>query len=280
MAETKVIGRVIFLIIFLSSAVSCAPTYMWHDIAADSHRTGVVPVTASNMPQALGYVDGGMYHAPSGEVFEEGTCTEKLAEILISAQPEVDYLKKVIAYSPRSMEKHRPQSELSNFTVDCMMEKVEEITGRKVDVGITNFGGIRCAVPKGDVILDDIVAMFPFKNNLVYVVTTGERLREIFADMVSRRVEVVGGVELIIKGGELMSFKVGGEDVVSDKLYGVASVDFLLKGGDGIFLADGAIEVVDTGMLIRDAILDKIGFLTAHGLPLEYHLDNRVIVVK
>lgn len=280
MAETKVIGRVIFLIIVLSSAVSCAPTYVWHDIAADSHRTGVKPVTSSNVDEALGYIEDGKYHAPSGRVFDNGTSTEELAEILLNAQPELAYLKKVIAYAPRTMGKDRPQSELSNFTVDCMMEKVEALTGLKVDVGIANFGGIRCAIPKGEVILDDIVAMFPFKNNLVYVQTSGRRLQEIFKDMVSRRVEVVGGVELVIKGTELVSLKIGGEKVEPDKLYGVASVDFLLKGGDKIYLAEGAVDVVDTGVLIRDAILDKINTLTAQGIPLEYHLDNRVTVLK
>jgi 2',3'-cyclic-nucleotide 2'-phosphodiesterase (5'-nucleotidase family) len=44
------------------------------------------------------------------------------------------------------------------------MAKVERLAGKKVHVGVGNFGGIRIDMPKGDIILDDMLSMFPFKN--------------------------------------------------------------------------------------------------------------------
>lgn len=259
----------------LCVVVGCSAGYSWSTIKVDAHRTGVKPATADNTKEALGYVVDGTYYAPSGRVYSEGS-TPELARILIDAQPEMASLKQVIAHAPKAMSSHYPQSELSNFAVDCIMEGVEELTGRKVDVGITNFGGIRCDIPQGDVLLDDIVSMFPFKNYLVYVQVDGKHLRRIFEDMASRKLQAVGGVEVVINGKKVESLKVGGEEVIDDKLYGIGSIDFLLNGGDKIHLGEGAVEVVRTGVLLRDCILKKVYALSEAGLPLEYHLDNRV----
>lgn len=261
----------------LCVVVGCSTGYSWSTIKVDAHRTGVKPATADNTKEALGYVQDGTYYAPSGRVYSEGS-TPELARILIDAQPEMASLKQVIAHAPKAMSVRYPQSELSNFAVDCIMEGVEELTGRKVDVGITNFGGIRCDIPQGDVLLDDIVSMFPFKNYLVYIQVDGKRLRRIFEDMASRNLQAVGGVEVVVNGKKLESLKVGGEEVRDDKLYGIGSIDFLLNGGDKIHLGEGAVEVVRTGVLLRDCILKKVYALSEAGLPLEYHLDNRVVI--
>ena len=278
MVKTKVIMKAAGLLsCALCVVVGCSAGYSWSTIKVDAHRTGVKSATADNTREALGYVQDGTYYAPSGRVYNEGS-TPELARILIDAQPEMASLKQVIAHAPKAMSSHYPQSELSNFAVDCIMKGVEKLTGRKVDVGITNFGGIRCDIPQGDVLLDDIVSMFPFKNYLVYVQVDGKQLRRIFEDMASRKLQAVGGVEVVINGKTVESLKVGGEEVRNDKLYGIGSIDFLLNGGDKIHLGEGAVEVVRTGVLLRDCILKKVYALSEAGLPLEYHLDNRVVI--
>ena len=62
------------------------------------------------------------------------------------------------------MEAYFPESALSNWFVDILMAKVEKLSGKKVDIGIANFGGIRVDMPQGDIILDDMLSMFPFKK--------------------------------------------------------------------------------------------------------------------
>lgn len=278
MVKTKVIMKAVGLLsCALCVVVGCSAGYSWSTIKVDALRTGVKPATADNTREAMGYVQDGTYYAPSGRVYSEGA-TPELARILIDAQPKMASLKQVIAHAPKAMSSHYPQSELSNFAVDCIMEGVEELTGRKVDVGIMNFGGIRCDIPQGDVLLDDIMSMFPFKNYLVYVQVDGKQLRRIFEDMASRKLQAVGGVEVVINGKTVESLKVGGEEVRDDKLYGIGSIDFLLNGGDKIHLGEGAVEVVRTGVLLRDCILKKVYALSEAGLPLEYYLDNRVVI--
>lgn len=280
MVKTKVVVKAACATAFVLCLGSCASsyTYRWHKIAVDNSRSGVTFATADNVEQAMGYVEDGVYHAPSGRVFTDGS-TVAVASELIAVQPEMKYLKQVVAYAPKAMTSHAPQSELSNFAVDCLMAKTAEVTGRKVDVGITNFGGIRCGVPQGDVILDDFVSMFPFKNYLVYATIRGDRLLELFEGIVSRGFQAFGGVELVVRDRKILSFKIGGEEIDKDKLYGLASIDFLLKRGDGISIADYAQEVQVTDVLIRTAVLEEVFRRTEAGEPVEYHLDNRVTVL-
>lgn len=274
MVKTKVIAFAGCILLL----ASCSPSFSWNRIVADGSRTGVKPVTIANASEALGSVEDGVYTAPSQRVFENGA-TPKVAADLIEVQPQMRDLKQIVGYAPRAMESHRPQSELSNFTVDTIMEGVEAVTGRKVDVGITNFGGIRCDVPQGEVLKDDFVSMFPFKNYLCYVKLSGRRLREIYTAMVENHaLQVLGGVELVVSGDKIESITIGGEPLDDERSYGLATIDFLLKTGDNLHLGDDALEVVVSDTLIIDYILPKIVEMGKRGEAIEYHLDNRIVI--
>lgn len=249
----------------------------WHRAHMDGSRTGATAPNADNVQQALGVVKDGVYYAPNGKVFKKGSII-KVAETLIAAQPEMAAVKEYIGYSPREVNRsHRPQNELSNLIVDRLMAKTEELTGKKVDVGIANFGGIRVDLPQGDVLLDDILSMLPFENSLCYVQLHGRDLRALYKQFAETGMQVVGGVELTIKDHQLVDVKVGGEPLDDDRLYGLATIDFLLDGGDEIHCAKNAVDLIQTNTLLRDAVLPYMRELGAAGKPIEYHLDNRVI---
>lgn len=249
----------------------------WDRAHMDGSRTGATTPNADNVRQALGEVRDGVYYAPNGKVFKKGSVV-KAAELLIAAQPEMAFVKEYIGYSPREVDRSvRPQNELSNLIVDRIMAKTAEITGKKIDVGITNFGGIRVDLPQGDVILDDILSMLPFENYLSYVQLKGSDLRALYKQFAETRMQVVGGVELTIKDGRLVDVKVGGKPLDDDALYGLATIDFLLDGGDDVFCARNAQELIVTKTLVRDSLLPYLRELTAAGKPIEYHVDNRVV---
>jgi 2',3'-cyclic-nucleotide 2'-phosphodiesterase (5'-nucleotidase family) len=114
-----------------------------------------------------------------------------------------------------------PESALSNWFIDILMARTEELAGRKVDVGIGNFGGIRIDMPQGDIILDDMLSMFPFKNQLVYVEHTGKQIRSILEEMAAGRFQVLGGVRVVAENGRLVSAEIAGEPIDDDKTYTV-----------------------------------------------------------
>ena len=266
--------------VLLTAALSCSPRggeFSRQALPIDGHRTGVSAPLADNVDEALGTFDGSVYVAPNGNRFRSGS-TPAVAARMIEVQPKMASLKEVVAYSEKEMTKFRPESELSNFAVDVLMAQTEKITGRKVDVGLLNFGGIRVNMPKGPVILDDIVSMFPFKNYVTYLTLPGSELRRVFEQMARGKVEVIGGARLRIRDGKLVSVTVGGRPLSDSKTYGVATIDFLLDGGDNLKLARGCKEMLITEVKLVDAILPYIREVTARGDTLRSSLDGRVII--
>ena len=274
------------LLVLLSTALllsSCGTVvwsgFNWHKIPADGHRTGVTTPSADYPEYQLGVSNGEFYAAPNGKIIIGGA-TPEVARILYEAQAEMADLKTVIGHSQRGMKARRPESPLSNWTVDIIMEEAENYTGIDVDLGIANFGGIRSEIPQGDVLKDDLVSMFPFKNYLTVVTLPGWRLRQIFEQMAQTGVQVVGGVKLVIKGNQLESALVGGEPLDDNKTYNVATIDFLLTGGDGYKLGENALQTIVTDVAVIDAILPRVQKLEAEGKTVDYQTDGRVTIIN
>lgn len=257
-------------------AVSCGYGYSWENFVVDGHRTGVTAPTASNVDEALGVIRDGVYTAPNGNVFS-ACATYAVASDMIGAQPRMADLKAPVGYAPKAMSKHRPESELSNWFVDRIMEDTERLTGRHVDVGIANFGGIRGSIPQGVILKDDIVSMFPFRNCLCHVTLKGEDLQAIFDRFAEKSPQVLGGVKFVVTDHKIDTLLIGGKPLDPEKLYGVATIDFLLDGGDGLHIARNARDLVITDVYVMDSMLPYVKELAAAGKPIEYHTDGRVV---
>jgi 2',3'-cyclic-nucleotide 2'-phosphodiesterase (5'-nucleotidase family) len=278
MAQTEIIMRRILSILALACIL--APTLSsqeikWKKVPVQGELTGVTAPTATNVPEAIGTVKGKTYTAPNGRRFRGGA-TASAARLMLEAQPPMAKVKEVIGYCPQPMNEKKPESSLSNFLVDALMSRTALLTDRKVDIGLMNFGGIRSDMPVGDVTVDDIMSMVPFRNHLVYVALKGSDVKRLFEDMARGPMQVVGGVQVTVGKHQLIDLKVGGESVDDDRIYGLATIDFLLDGGDRIFAARNAVELIQTDELIYDMVLERIRTLTAEGKPIEYHTDGRV----
>lgn len=274
MVQTKLIA--------LSTAalllVSCGETVKWRRYAMDASRTGVRAVVEDNAPQALGRFDGGVYTAPNGKTFNCGV-TPAVAKIMLDAQEQMTPLHEVVAYAPVAIPKGKPESPLSNLAVDVLMAQTEAAAGKKVDVGLMNFGGIRMnEIPQGDVLLDDFVSLFPFKNHLCWVQLSGTDLRRLFEQIARENIQVIGGARLVIDGYTLVSAEIAGQPLDDAKEYGVATVDFLLDGGDKLYVARNAKDLVITKLMVFDAIMNYVRAETAAGRPLTYQKDGRVVI--
>ncbi len=250
--------------------------FQWRRTVMDASRTGVTMPAADNVAEALGTVRGRTYTAPNGRVYKGGS-TLKVAKTVIAAQETMAPVKRVIAHAPEAMETHSPESPLSNWFADIMIPITEGLYDRHVDISVGNFGGIRVNMPQGDVTVDDIRSMFPFRNDVVYVALKGSDIRALLQGMAERHhFEVLGGVRVVSKDRALVSVEVGGEPLDDEKVYGVGTISFLLNGGDGMFLENNAVEVLNNGTDIYTAVMNYIEGETAAGRPLVGHVDGRV----
>lgn len=269
--------RKTLVFICLASVCLMAPAqdFSWERTPADGRLTGVKAADADNAGEALGRMEGRTYVSPSGKRYRRGA-TPKVASLLLEAQKEMKDLKTVVAYAPEDMIKEYPESSLSDWFVDVLMSEVEKRSGRTVHFGVVNFGGIRVDISKGNVLKDDIVSMFPFRNNLCYLELKGRDIRAILESMAEGQWQVIGGARCVASGGRLLSVEIGGEALDDEKVYGVATISFLLDGGDGLSVAKNSRELMVFDEFVLDVMLPYVLNLTAEGRVLEYKADGRI----
>ena len=190
---------------------------------------------------------------------------------------QVAPLQEIVGYSEAEYDKARPESGLSNFAADVIRAVAEQKTGEKVDIALTNFGGIRTSLPKGAVRVYDIYSIFPFDNYLVTFDIKGSDLRRFLEQMIARRrVEALSGVEMVITGRQADKLFVAGAPIDDERVYKFATINFLMDGGDGVVLSDVAFNRKDTGIWIRDAIVEYLKEQMARGEKIVLNADGRV----
>lgn len=251
----------------------------WGKEPVDGHRTGVVASNASNVEEAMGYVKGKTYYAPNGKKFRKGT-VRNVARLMIDAQPAMAKVKQVIGYSTEYMERQSPECALYDWFIDELMRATQDSIGKKVDIGIANKGGVRIDMPKGDIFYDDIMSMFPFKNNLCYVALKGKDVRVILDQMAASTFQIIGGVKVVAQNGKVVSATVNGEPLDDEKVYGIATLNFLLDGGDGYKVANNALEVIQSKGWLYDTMLPYVQSLTAAGKPVEYTNQHWITILN
>lgn len=271
MVQTRLVVALSVLLL-----AACTPRYSFKPISVDGRITGAKTVNPEDLPGTVGAFENGVYVSPSGKTFDSGSILG-VAEAMLDVQDELAGVKRIIGVSARELGRYMPECELGNMAADCIKNTTEKVTGRKVDLAITNLRGIRLDMPEGNVLLEDILSMFPFDNRLVYVSISGEDLLKVFERMARRKFEPMSGVKIVATDEQLDSVLIGGEPLDPARNYGLATIDFLLDGGDGLSLARSS-DMVFTDVKIIDAILPFVEGFAARGEKIDYHLDGRVIV--
>ena len=265
----------------LLAAVSCSqgPRMEWKRVPMDGSRTGVVPVTAENVDTALGTFEDD-YIAPNGRHFTEGA-TPEVAALLMDVQPKMAHLKEVVAHSARLLENIRTECDLplGNIVADALREKGSSYFKVPMDFAISNYGGIRNPLPEGAILMDDVEAMFPFKNYMCYAKVRGSNLQRLLEQLAKTQAfQAVSGCKVKVKAHELVEAEVGGEPIDPKRLYNVTTIDFLLSGGDGIAIGALAEDVVLTDVLVKDVMLEYFQKMEAAGQVVDGQKDGRVIM--
>jgi 2',3'-cyclic-nucleotide 2'-phosphodiesterase (5'-nucleotidase family) len=257
------------------------PSFEWRVVAMDGHRIQAKPVTADNVPEALGVFKDSEYVAPSGVVYPLQSDVARSARVMVAAQTHMSTLKVVIGHSDAQLENLRtnPDLPLGNLFADALRSYGSEYFKVPMDFAITNFGGIRIPMPKGDVTLDDISSMLPFKNYMVYVRMKGSALTTLFEQLAKTKAfQATSGATIRVKAHKLESALIGGKPIDPDKVYNVTTIDFLLDGGDQINIGALAESVKLSRVLLKDVMLHYIRQCDARGEMIHGQSDGRVIM--
>lgn len=165
-------------------------------------------------------------------------------------------LAEIIGYASEDIKERSP--DMQNMICDSWLNSFPN-----ADVAITNSGGIRQDIFKGNITMETMVGLLPFENTIYELELTGEQLLECVDGF------LLGGMTNL----EGLKFKDGSE-VKKNKLYTVLTTNYLYSQSE-IKFAQYDDDPYNTGMHYRQPLIDWIKSLnTTIDNPLNNYLDS------
>lgn len=203
-----------------------------------------------------------------------------IAPYKIKIQEETN---RVIGHSKQTLVKGKPESLLTNFASDLLLVNSKIIADansiKKIDIAFVNNGGLRTAIPQGDITIGDIYKLMPFENKITILGMSGKTLNQFLDLVASEGGEGLSGVSFGIKDNVAINIKISGEPLDISKNYYMVTSDYLANGGGGDMLKDAFFRY-DDALLFRDMIINHIEKLNANNQMIESQLDQRIYEVK
>ncbi|WP_026326996.1 5'-nucleotidase C-terminal domain-containing protein [Proteiniphilum acetatigenes] len=185
----------------------------------------------------------------------------------------------VIGRSTQYMDYRRPESLLTNLTSDVMKSYGDEHLPDGADIGVMNVHGHRATLPAGDVTIGNLYEIYSFDNTITFLELKGNDLKKMF-DAYAR----IGGagissnVKLVIDKRKVKSVTIDGQPIDKNKIYHIVTLDYLAEGNDNMSAFRDAITSVNTGVTLRDVMIDWVKEQTRRGEEIESVLDGRIII--
>ncbi len=237
------------LIVVLIAAVSCQ-----------------VPPVSTPTPKASMAV---ATHTAVTSKIPSDSATEKII------QPYREQLQKemntVIGKAEVDMVRGNPESLLGDFVADVILNTAR--TFGHVDFSITNNGGLRAPVYKGNITIGNMFELMPFGNRIVIAKFTGEQVEGLITEIVKKGGTPVSGLTIVSTGG-IVNATIGQENFDSKKTYTIATIDYLMKGGGELEFMWKGKTIKDTHVLLREAL---IAYVKKHRV-IHPQIEGRIII--
>jgi 2',3'-cyclic-nucleotide 2'-phosphodiesterase (5'-nucleotidase family) len=175
---------------------------------------------------------------------------------------------------------------LGPFVTDAMLAEARRKSTKKIDMAITNAGGLRKnEIAAGQLRASDIFELLPFENALITLDLTGEQLKKILGTR-----DAQAGAQVEYRWNEqnrteVLSTKVldasgAVHDINPKGMYTIVTIDYLYKLNSGSYavLQEGK-NLTPLNVTIRDAVTDYIKAETAAGRHIKSQTDNRYVQI-
>lgn len=209
----------------------------------------------------------------------------KLEKALNLAKKELGKkTEEIIGFCPVELSNFIPQSPLSNFLTDALVELGNEYSHNNgldsVDFAILNTGGIRTSLRAGNITIGNLYEISPFENYIVIVEIKGSEVSKIFKRFTSKKCEPTSKqVNISYLGDYVYKVQFDGQAIDPEKTYRMVTIDFIANGGDGILKDIEIGNVVHTGIMGRNGYINYIKKLNAKGQSITAEIDKRVNII-
>ncbi|MDD2231784.1 MAG: bifunctional UDP-sugar hydrolase/5'-nucleotidase [Sphaerochaetaceae bacterium] len=191
---------------------------------------------------------------------------EEVSAYIESVNAQIDEVySEVIATVPMKLDGERAhvrtkQTNLSKMICAAMTAE----TG--ADFTITNGGGIRASIAKGNVTVGDVNTVLPFTNTIAVVEITGAQVYEALEHGYSKYPETNGAfsqsdLQVVFnpigkEGYRILKVLLNGKAIAKDgTVYHCATNDFVAAGGDGYTMMG---KVTQVGRMLNEVFLDYL----------------------
>lgn len=178
-------------------------------------------------------------------------------------------LEEVVGYAAVDLEGsreivRRQETNLGNLIADIYRERLG------TEIAFQNGGGIRAAIPSGEITLKNILTVLPFGNTLTRFTLKGSEILLSLKNSVSQ-IEQGSGRFLQVSGlcfsfdrknpvsERVLKVFVGREPLNTERTYSIAVNSFIANGGDGYMLfRDNRQEFLDTQLVDADVVTEAL----------------------
>ena len=182
----------------------------------------------------------------------------------------------VIGYADTTLWIGKPESTLGNYIADLLLEESDKSPAGKSDMALFNNGGLRVPISKGPITRGNIFKLMPFENEIVVVKLKGSFVKEMVDYIAQSGGQPVSGIKMGISNNKPSDVLIAGMPVDTAKYYRIVTSDYLARGGDKMNFFLKRSDMVQTGLKVRDAIIDFIQSKYLEGKNITGKTDGRV----
>jgi 2',3'-cyclic-nucleotide 2'-phosphodiesterase (5'-nucleotidase family) len=206
----------------------------------------------------------------------------KLAKYVAKKRAQMEKLMQVvIAQTNSELESFAPESPLSNFLTDILLNESSPYTKDTVfsnlDLSMLNFGGIRTTMPAGNVTVGDIFRISPFENCITFITLKGSELKKALARFDDKFNAAYSGAAIIYKNNKPAQILVQGNPIDDRRIYKLVTLDFIADGGDHLLEGIQYEHVEKTNTLFRDFLIAELKSMTARNETVKGEHDGRAL---
>jgi len=203
---------------------------------------------------------------------------EEVNKIVAPYKAQLDeVMNEVLAVLPAELAKQKPESPLGNWVSDVIAERLRK-DGYDVDLTVVNYGGLRVPyLAAGPLTRGEIFELTPFDNTLMIVDVPGHKL-DSFLLLIAQADgwPVSKEAKLVMSNKKIISAQIAGQLIAQNKIYKVATLDYVANGGDNMKVLI-PLSRIQTGLILRDVLIDYLKEATAAGKTITPTTDGRII---
>lgn len=189
----------------------------------------------------------------------------------------------VIGHSEVLMEKvdkrnDKPVTEnlLRNFFSDALFHEALKYDPT-IDFAMPSTnGGIRVALPKGDIKLSNVFEVMPFENEMMVYVVSPTDVQNLLVYIAKTGGQPIAGLRMKIVDDKPTEVTIQGKPLDPNKNYKILTSDYVAQGGDNVQSFKNPIETKILGIRMRDALITYIKENQAAGKTINPKLDGRI----